>query len=164
VDAYDAARWTSYFVAQVGAAAALSGLLFVAVSINLEHVLAYRWLPGRAAETVVVLVDVLLVAGFVLVPGQSRQVLGAEIALVALVAWAIPVALQIQSRRHEDLPARWVWSRVLLAQLATLPFIVAGLSLLAGHGGGLYWTVAGSLFSFTAAVAGAWVLLVEIKR
>jgi hypothetical protein len=44
------AGWDNFFVAEVGAAAALSGLLFVAVSINLTRILAIPHLPARAAE------------------------------------------------------------------------------------------------------------------
>ncbi len=35
----------------MGASAALLGLLFVAISINLEQILKHRHLPGRAAGT-----------------------------------------------------------------------------------------------------------------
>jgi hypothetical protein len=49
-------------------------------------------------------------------------------------------------------------------QSATLPFVVAGATLLAHAGGGLYWLVPGVVFSFLTGVANAWVLLVEILR
>ena len=48
---YDLAEWDSFFVAEVGAAAALTGLLFVAVSNNLDRILQFPKLPSRAAET-----------------------------------------------------------------------------------------------------------------
>ena len=44
--AYDAAPWANFFFAEVGASAALVGLLFVAVSINLKRILEVPGLPG----------------------------------------------------------------------------------------------------------------------
>jgi len=41
---------------------------------------------------------------------------------------------------------------------------VAGASLLAETGGGLYWAVAGMAFAILGGVANAWVLLIEILR
>jgi hypothetical protein len=49
---YDPAGWQSFFVAIISAGAALTGLLFVAVSINLDRILkAATFLTTRAAET-----------------------------------------------------------------------------------------------------------------
>ena len=49
---YDLAAWEPFFSAIIAAAAALTGLLFVAVSINLDRILkGARFLPARAAET-----------------------------------------------------------------------------------------------------------------
>jgi hypothetical protein len=52
--------WGNFVVAEVGAAAALTGRVSVAVAINLPRILSYAHLPGRAAEGLVTLV----------VPGQ----------------------------------------------------------------------------------------------
>ena len=38
--AYAVAQWSPFFTAQAGAAAALAGLVFVGVSINLEAILS----------------------------------------------------------------------------------------------------------------------------
>jgi hypothetical protein len=155
--------WSNFFVAEVGAAAALTGLLFVAVSINLTRILALEHLPGRAAETLLLLCGVLAVATCGLVPGQSRLVFGCEVVAASTVVWGASVRTQVRAYRHVE-ARQWLRARVLWAQAATLPFIVGGTLLIAGHDSGLYWLVAGVLASFGAAILNAWVLLVEILR
>ena len=53
--AYEPSEWTDFFVASAGASAALAGLVFVAVSINVERILQFRGLPERALATVLLL-------------------------------------------------------------------------------------------------------------
>ena len=53
---------------------------------------------------------------------------------------------------------------VVVTQAATLPMVVAGVSLLLEAGGGLYWLVPGVAFSLVVAVVNAWVLRVEVVR
>jgi hypothetical protein len=156
--------WDNFFVAEVGASAALLGLLFVAVSINLAKVLQYPHLPGRAAESLSALVAVLLVATCGLVPGQPTRAFGIEIVSIGALAWVFPMVLQLRKPPQENALRRWMVNRIVLTQLSTLPIVVAGASLLAGAGGGLYWLVPGFAFAFMTAVFGAWVLLVEINR
>ena len=74
------------FLAAAGASAALTGLLLVAISINLDRILQGRGLPGRAGEAMVLLVAVLVVSMLGLVPGQSPTMLGTELLGTGLVA------------------------------------------------------------------------------
>ena len=46
MSAYDPHAWTEFAVAAAGAAAVLAGLVFVAVSINLDKVLEVRAFPA----------------------------------------------------------------------------------------------------------------------
>lgn len=48
--------------------------------------------------------------------------------------------------------------------IAVVPGLVAGISLAAHAGGGLYWLVPTTILGVTGAVYNAWVLLVEIVR
>jgi hypothetical protein len=155
--------WENFFVAEVGAAAALSGLLFVAVSINLPRILAIEHLPERAAETLVLLGGVLTVATFGLVPGQSGHALGCEVAIAGAIVWVVSVRIQVRAYGNAQ-ARRWLAARVAWTQAATLPFVVGGASIAAGRASGPYWLVPGVLLSFVAAVQNAWVLLVEILR
>lgn len=50
------------------------------------------------------------------------------------------------------------------SQLATLPVIVAGASLAAGSGGGLFWLVPAIVLLLGVGVMNAWILLIEILR
>jgi hypothetical protein len=157
------ADWANFFVAEVGAAAALSGLLFVAVSINLARVLAIPHMPERAAETLFILVGVLVVASVGLVPGQTPTILGCEVAATGVLVWG--VSLRGHVRAYADVVTRrWLPRRIVGTQAATLPFIIGGTLLITGRTSGLYWLVAGVIASFAAGIQNAWVLLVEILR
>jgi hypothetical protein len=60
--------WESFALAQVGAAAALAGLVLVGVSVNLARVLADPWATPRAGEALAVLLTLLIAATALLVP------------------------------------------------------------------------------------------------
>jgi hypothetical protein len=165
MEAYSTAGWGELFIAEAGASAALAGLLFVSISINLDRILKGSGLPGRAGEAIVLLVAVLVVSTLVLVPGQSRTALGTELLMAGLVAWLILVVIHVRAVRGRVGPSPAVLGgRVVMAQAAGLPFLVAAVSLLLGAGGGLYWLVPGVVFCFVVAVLDAWVLLIEILR
>src|SRR5260370_31921286 len=53
--------WANFFLAQVSAPAALTGLIFVAVSINLTKILTYPTIPGHALEVLLSLLTLLLI-------------------------------------------------------------------------------------------------------
>jgi hypothetical protein len=149
-------------VASGGASAALAGLVFVAVSINIERILQFAGLPERALQTVLLLLSVVLVSIIGLIPGQGNTALGAELLGEGLLYGVVIALLAKRSLRHVSESRAWIL-RAMLA-LGTLPLIVGGASLIAEAGGGLYWTVGGILGAIAGAVANAWVLLVEILR
>src|ERR687898_430567 len=74
-------EWHDFFLAQAGAAGVLTGLVFVAVSINLQEIVSdpSSGLPGRAAEALILLVGVLTASVLLLVPGQGQLMVGAEV-------------------------------------------------------------------------------------
>ena len=88
-------EWESFYVAEAGASAALAGLLFVAVSINLERILKFPYLPNRALEALGLLVLVLVIASLMLVPGQSKIAIGIELLAIGIPAWAVLTWLDV---------------------------------------------------------------------
>ena len=166
MNAYTTEGWGDLFLAGAGASAALGGLLFVAVSINLDRIVALRSLPGAALGAIVLLVAVLMVSMVALVPGQARWMLATEVLVVGISAWSIMTAIWIRALRAPipNQPRFVPVISVVVTQAATLPIVVAGVSLLLGAGGGLYWVVPGVTFCLLVAIANAWVLLVEVVR
>ena len=160
------ADWMGFFTAELGAAAALAGLVMVAISINLPKILEDPSLPGRAAETLALPTGVLVVASYVLVPGQPPVALGSEIVGAGALMWLLPTYLQLRLRRAQGRGARWQTfvPRVLLTQFSALPIIAAGVMILEGAPNAFYWMVPGVITALISTVINAWVLLVEILR
>jgi len=107
VSGYAPADWHEFFVAAVGASAALLGLLFVTISINLEQILKHRHLPGRAAGTLGTLLSVLVVCSFGLAPGQSNRALGVEILATGAVVATQAIWVSVGKRSQGD-PLSWL--------------------------------------------------------
>jgi hypothetical protein len=92
-------EWADFFVAELGAAAALAGLVIVAISINVTRILSTPLLPGRAAETLVTPTGVLLASTYALVPHQPGWLLGGEVAMTGVVMWIVPALIQFRALR-----------------------------------------------------------------
>jgi modulator of FtsH protease len=163
VSGFAPADWHEFFNAAVGASAALLGLLFVAISINLKLILKHRHLPGRAAGTLGTLLSVLVVCSFGLVPGQSNRALGVEILATGAVVATQAIWVSVGKRSEGD-PLTWTLGNLPILLFPALAFVGGGCSLLAGSGGGLYWILAGTVLTFVGTTLNAWVLLVEIVR
>jgi modulator of FtsH protease len=164
VSAYDAGQWSDFAVAVVGAAAALTGLLFVAVSISIERILSFPRLPGRAAMTLTTLAVMLLVGIFLLAPGQGDTWLGVEIAVTGGALGALASRSSFRIKRQPDESLVWVLSWLTRMLVPAALFLVGGISLATGAGGGLYWVLAGIVVGFAVSVLNLWILLIEIYR
>jgi hypothetical protein len=165
IRSYDPAAWDSFFTAMIAAAAGLTGLLFVAVSINLDRIInGSKFLPARAAETLATLLLVLISSALALIP-QSTQLIGLEIEVVVVPVLMATVSNQLGYRRENPQdPLLWTISRMGGTALATVPCTVAALSLAVHWGGGFYWLAPTALLGIVGSVYNAWVLLVEIVR
>jgi len=158
--------WSSFFQGELGAAAALAGLLFVSVSVNQARILELGRMADRGLEALAMLFLVIMVASIPLIPGQSPRLLGGELAAGSLGLLALLIPLQKAYLRdvdpeHHGSSMRMVW----LNRTAVLMFAAAGLVLLwRNDQAGLYILPPGVLLTFVAVGINAWVLLIEINR
>jgi len=157
--------WQTFLGLQAGAAATLTGLVFVAVSINITKILTIPGLPGRAAESMLQFLQVFFMASVMLIPRQSLAAQGYEAGAIAACTWLAQVFSQMRyARSQSGHPRRWLLGRTVATQMASIPLFAGSIALLCGNPDGLYVMVPGFLLSFIAGVSGAWVLLVEILR
>jgi modulator of FtsH protease len=167
---YDPAQWSDFALAQLGASAALLGLVFVGMSINLKEFVGSTMLVNRALEAIMLLATVLVGATAVLIPDQSHVAVGVELVVVGLFTSISVLRLQAGVRADVVASGDRGPTRASIISRRTLGFgsaaliVVAGVLLLAEVGGGLYWWPVAIVTAYVSALINAWVLLVEILR
>lgn len=163
--AYSAAGWTGFGGAAATAAAGLAGFLFIAVSINLRQILSTPNLPGRVALTLILLATPLISSLLLLVPGQSRVALGAELLSMGVIVGGAQLVIDVRTPRTEyETAMTWIVSRVTPEVVSCGCLVVAGGTLIGQAGGGLYWLVPSVIAAFAFGLGNVWVLLIEILR
>jgi modulator of FtsH protease len=178
------ASWPEYFLAQAGAAAALTGLLFVALSFNLERIAADRTWLSRAATGLIYLALPVIVSLVALFPTRTAGPvawtlvgigIAATITLIGLdpgaegTRTAEPTASGILSGfrqlfarpGHERLETA---ARLALTLIPSATTIIGAVLLLTASPAAGYVLAAAGLTSLTLGLLTAWILLVEIRR
>jgi hypothetical protein len=152
--------WHDFGVTIGSLAGALTGLLFVAVSIKSDMLAKSRSLSSRAAQTLVLFMSSAL-AAIVLVAPQPGDALGGELVALAVVSGA---ALYILDRRggrdQTSRVARYI-ERASPNAITQVLFGIAGITFLVTAGGGLYWLIPAAVFSLVGGVINAWLFLVR---
>jgi hypothetical protein len=158
--AYDPGSWGTFFTLAGTAAATLTGLFFVAFSLRMRDLQLSVALRTRARYLLIWLIVMTVSSGFVVMPGQSRAALAAEILVVSAGCAAYTVWSILRAARWELPPFSAALTVRWLGMGATwLLSIGAGISLLAGSGGGLYLLAFAVLLGIALEVAAAWSLI-----
>jgi hypothetical protein len=157
--------WSTFFEAETSAFAALTGLVFVALSINLKTILELKGASGRAGEALIVLVEPVLLGFAGLIAHQSKRDLGVEWLVVGVVGWFWVTAIMHRGRGPlKERKTAEILVRVALAEGATLLGVVAGAFLCTGSSTGFYCQAGAAAGCLAVGIVDAWILLVEILR
>jgi hypothetical protein len=93
------AGWNEFFVATAGAAAALAGLIIVAMSVNIKTILNIPSMTSRAAATIASLILSVVSASAALIPRQALWMLGVQILVFALGTMALVIHSAVKMLR-----------------------------------------------------------------
>jgi modulator of FtsH protease len=161
IDPYRPEVWHDFFLAAAGGAAALTGLLFVALSLHIRFVTSSRMHRGMAWGSLIGLVLVLVTSLVTLIP-QARQWNGGELLIVNLGYLLLIGPGQIANLRRMNFPIASV-TRVAVGYLLAVIGVWGGFGLIAGVGGGLYWIALQVVAIVVWNLLNAWLLLIDIS-
>ena len=158
---YTTAAWLSFGAAVAAVAGALTGLLFVALSVRSDAVSASRSLSSRAAQTLVLFMISVLIAVLLVAP-QPPAALGWELLAVAAVSGAALLILDRRAGHGSDRRVPRYIERFSPNTITAVLVGVAGLTFLRKAGGGLYWLIPAAVASVLGGVVNAWLFLVRV--
>jgi hypothetical protein len=162
----EAHAWEAFYVMAGGAAAVLTGLVFVAVTLHATPVIGNVLHRDRAWSSVAILASQLIISMAVLVPEQPVRLLGIEVLVIA-VFWTIrtirttrdiSAAMRALDRPNADWRIEWpAWIAWVVALAG------AGLALAAERGEiGFPLLALAMVGMFSFAIWSAWVLVSEV--
>jgi hypothetical protein len=162
------AAWQNFFITVGGAAAALTGLIFVGLSLHAKAIIAEPLAHRRALASIQWLMALVLLAVAVLVPSQPPQAFGIEVELVAIffIIRSIgrarlqrSVKPQVRPRPREIVVMEWT---TLVGCLVALS--VSGVALMIGILAGFYLLAIAMICVLAMNVWNAWVLIAEMAQ
>jgi hypothetical protein len=166
--AYDPQSWQNFYVMTGGAAAALTGLLFVAMSLHAKTIATHPFYVRRAVGTLASLTTQLLISAAVLVPGQPVAWLGIEVETGAAFFLVVSILNSVKSGGYRSGLLSRSRTRAAVevvggsAWLAL--FLATGISLIVREGGGFYLLAADMAFMFAWNLYTAWTLVTEVSE
>jgi hypothetical protein len=154
--------WQNFFVMVGGGAAALAGLVFIAMSINLPIITRDATHKNRAIATLTGFTAVFMVCGFALIGNQSYQWVGIEWLVITLVPTITYIRVYILARKMGKSSVGLSLGRFIAGTTCYVAQIAGAAMLIAGSAAGLYLASVAMLLSFAFFISGAWLLIIGV--
>jgi hypothetical protein len=162
-DIYNPELWNNFFLMVGGGVAALTGLIFVALSVALslkfEDMTKDATHKYRSINTLAGLTAVFVTCGLVLMPGQNHITIGIELLLIALIGAIIFLYGFHQAFKFGSHPIK---QRLLIGSCLYLAELMGALVLLSGSIVGLYIAAIAILLNLAFMISAAWLLVVGV--
>jgi len=163
MDPYQPAQWHDFFITVGGGAAALTGLVVVAMSLHLGVIAADPALRHRARSILTGLAAAFMRCSLVLMGGQTGQAVGSELLIASTV---LTVAGVLSFRQVSRSGARVPRASVLRTLGGTACYsaeMIGAAVLIIGHIAGIYVVAVAMVSNFFFMISGSWLLLVGVS-
>jgi hypothetical protein len=158
-DIYNPGQWSNFFVLVGTGSAALTGLVFVAVTINLRGVADDATHRYRAINMLTGLTSVFIVSALALMGHQTHRTLGVEWLIVAVLATTINTNGYIQAFRLGSSLYALSLFRMVGGSACYLGLIIGSMMLYFGSTAGIYIGAVALIVNFCFLVSGSWLLI-----
>ncbi|HET9729633.1 MAG TPA: hypothetical protein VFR41_09450 [Acidimicrobiia bacterium] len=161
LDAYRPDQWHDFFVLVGSGAAALTGLVFVALSLNVNAITQEAAHRYRAIDNLSGMAGVFVICALVLMGGQDHRAVGIEWFAVAALAIAVYLHGYGQAVRLRGNAALLRGGRVVVMAVLYAAQLVGAAVLVADYVAGLYLAAIAMVAALAFMITGAWLLVVE---
>ncbi len=157
---YVAEQWNNFFILVGTGAAALTGLVFVALTINLKGVAQDATHRYRAINMLTGLTAAFIICAFALMGAQTYRTIGIEWLIVSLLAATINTNGYVQAFRLGGSLFALSSFRIVGGSACYLGQMVGAVLLCLGTGVGIYISAVALIVNFFFMVSGSWLLIV----
>jgi len=158
-EVYNPEQWNNFFVLVGTGSATLAGLVFVAMTINLNGVAKDATHRYRAINMLSGFTSVFILSALALMGHQTHRTLGFEWLIVSLLAAAINTNGYLQAFRLPGSLYALSLFRVVGGSACYLGQIIGALMLYFGSRPGIYISAVGLIANFYFLVSGSWLLI-----
>lgn len=155
-------QWDNFFVMVGGGAAALAGLIFVAMSINHEIIIRNTTHKNRAINMLTGFTAIFMASGVALMRNRYPEVLGYEWLALWLIATVIFVRGYVIAIRSGMSFIGLNTPRLAGGTICYLAEVISAIFLILGYSSGLYIAAIGIIVLFAFLISGAWLLMIGI--
>jgi hypothetical protein len=158
-DVYNPEQWKDFFVLIGTGSAALTGLVFVAITIDIKRVAKDATQRYRAINMLSGFTAAFIVSSLALMGGQTYRAVGIEWFIVSLLAIVINTNGYIQAYKlHSSLYALSPF-RIVGGSVCYLGQIIGSLVLYFGSSRGIYISAIALILNFCFFISGSWLLI-----
>jgi hypothetical protein len=155
-------QWNNFFIMVGGGAAALAGLIFVAMSIKHEIIIRNTTHKNRAINMLSGFTAIFMASSFALIGGQSRGALGIEWLCLWLFATIIFIRGYVIAIRSGMSTIGLNAPRLAGGTICYLAEVLASIFLILGCNAGFYIAAIAIIVLFGFLISGAWLLMIGI--